>query len=89
MLRGMQGVKDGRLLALGRVLDEPVIDLFPYMGGQTLRRTLGMFGCHRSISPKTISMVLITATTSASMCPLTISSMAARWANPGARILSR
>src|SRR5690606_8872480 len=44
---------------------------------------------HRSTSPNTMSCVPITATTSASMWPLHISSSADRCANPGARHLSR
>src|SRR5262249_47404757 len=44
---------------------------------------------HRSISPKTMSMVPMIATTSAIMCPFAISSIAARWAKPGARIFMR
>src|SRR5690606_38337799 len=43
-------------------------------------------GAHRSISPKTMSMVPMMATASASMWPRAISSSAARWAKPGARI---
>ena len=42
-----------------------------------------------SISPNTISCVPIIATTSEIMCPLDISSKAARCANPGARIFNR
>ena len=44
---------------------------------------------HRSISPKTMSCVPITATTSAIMWPRTISSSEARCAKPGARHLTR
>src|SRR3954466_13840444 len=44
---------------------------------------------HRSTSPNTMSCVPITATTSASMWPLVISSSADRCTKPGARTLSR
>jgi NADH:ubiquinone oxidoreductase subunit D len=42
-----------------------------------------------SISPKTISCVPIMVTTSDNICPFAISSMAAKCANPGARIFTR
>ena len=44
---------------------------------------------HRSISPNTMSCVPMTATTSASMWPTTISFSDARCGKPGARTLSR
>ena len=68
----------GRLLLLGRVL-----------GYFARKSRFGRFGNHRSISPNTISMVPMMATTSASMWPRAISSSVARCAKPGARIFSR
>mgnify|MGYP007026695774 CR=1 FL=1 len=50
---------------------------------------VGRSGVQRSISPNTMSMVPITATASAIMWPRDISSIAARWAKPGARIFRR
>src|SRR5688572_17785388 len=56
--------------------------------GAAVRRLHNMCA-HRSTSPNTMSCVPITATTSASMCPLVISSNADRCAKPGARHLRR
>src|SRR6185437_8220915 len=44
---------------------------------------------HRSISPKTMSIEPMIATTSASMCPRDMKSRPCRKAKPGARILQR
>src|SRR5207245_9277518 len=47
------------------------------------------WGAHRSISPKTISIEPMIATTSASMWPRHMKSVACRKAKPGALILQR
>src|SRR3984957_835350 len=79
VLHGVQRRDHRRALAIGREFRNPAVDLLAYV----LREA------HRSISPNTMSWVPITATTSASMWPRTISSSAARCAKPGARTLSR
>ena len=66
------------LLLVGRVL-----------GHFTRKARFGRFSNHRSISPNTISIVPMIATTSDSMWPLTTSSIIAKWAKPGARIFRR
>ena len=54
------------------------------------RRGVGVFRmAYRSISPKTMSIVPIRATTSAIMWPRIISSIAAKCGKPGARIFRR
>jgi len=65
------------------------VALFGLRDFAAARRLGRLPAAHRSISPKTMSAVPITATTSASMCPHTISSSAARCGNPGARHLRR
>src|SRR5580704_13244530 len=77
----MQGGQHRGTLAVGGKLRDPAVDLFADMRGQ--------LHAHRSISPNTISWVPITATTSASICPRTISSSEARCAKPGARTFRR
>ena len=75
-------------LAIRRELRDPMIDFLAHV----LRQLAGCrlrVAAHRSISPNTMSHVPITATTSASMWPRTISSSAARCGKPGARIFSR
>src|SRR5438270_10195279 len=81
MLCRVQRRDHRRALPIGRKLRDPAIDF--------LAPVLRQFDAHRSISPNTMSWVPMTATTSASMWPRTISSRAARWANPGARTLRR
>jgi hypothetical protein len=53
------------------------------------QRVRGQRRVHRSISPKTMSIVPMIATASAIMCPRASSSSAARCGKPGARIFSR
>ena len=59
--------------------------------GRRVRIELAMFlrMAYRSISPKTMSIVPIRATTSAIMWPRIISSIAAKCGKPGARIFRR
>src|SRR5690606_4330737 len=72
VLHRVQCADDGGALPpLGKARAPP-IDLLPHVFRQKLLLA------HRSISPKTMSCVPITATTSASMCPSTISDMADR-----------
>src|SRR3954470_11602353 len=78
-----QGRHHGRLTLICRIFGERLVDERERFRRQHHWRV------HRSTSPNTMSCVPITATTSASMCPRTISSSAARCAKPGARILSR
>src|SRR5690606_35890111 len=92
MLYGMQCGNHRRALAIGRNLRHPMIDFLAHMlaehlAGIALHVAAAL--AHRSTSPNTMSWVPITATTSASRCPRTISSMADRWAKPGARHFSR
>ena len=60
-------------------------------GRRGVRIELAMFFrmAYRSISPKTMSIVPIRATTSAIMWPRIISSIAAKCGKPGARIFRR
>src|SRR6185312_1215120 len=96
LLRGAQRGNARGTLSAGWKLGDPVVDLSPGMLGERRVGTgagagsvsLGLVA-QRSISPKTMSCVPITATTSASMWPRTISSSAARCGNPGARPFSR
>src|SRR6202453_1515811 len=81
VLNGMQCGNHRGALAVGRELGDPAVDFLADMCRQ--------LHAHRSTSPNTMSWVPITATTSASMCPATISLSAARCANPGARTFSR
>src|SRR5579864_4810969 len=98
LLRGAQRRDAGGTLPPGRKLGHPVIDL----AGRRLREQLQLahqrraahahtaaLVAHRSTSPKTMSWVPITATTSAIMWPLHISSSEARCAKPGARHFRR
>src|SRR5579883_1614739 len=97
LLLGGAQRRDARgALPAGRKLRDPMIDLAPGVlgegrcgrGARAGRLCLDLVA-QRSISPKTMSCVPITATTSASMWPRTISSSAARCANPGARHFTR
>ena len=78
VLRSMQGRNDGRTLPAFRKLGDPMIDFFANMCGErhsTIARCriFSPVFAHRSISPNTISCVPMTATTSASIWPATIS----------------
>src|SRR5690606_18746816 len=81
-----------RLLALGRVLGQPPVDL-----GLGVRREGEGCGlllgaatdAQRSTAPNTMSMEPRMAETSASMWPRFSQSMACRCLNPGAAILQR
>src|SRR5882672_6506053 len=88
LLRRAQRRDHRRALAAGRETCHPEVNL---LARGLAKRGFGN-GCRihqRSISPKTTSCVPMTATTSASMCPSTISLSEARWAKPGARHLRR
>src|SRR5262245_28786780 len=87
VLRRVQRGNHGATLSPFRELRDPVVDFLADMGRQRAGRS-GVLA-HRSISPKTMSWVPITATTSASMWPTTISFKAARCGKPGARTFSR
>ena len=78
VLNNRQARHHRRLPTLGRVLCQ-----LPIKAG-----THGIVD-HRSISPKTMSMVPMIATASANIWPRVSSSSPAKWANPGARILRR
>src|SRR5579871_193470 len=86
VLRGPERRQHRRALAVRRKLREPRVDLVARVLAE--RRCLACL-THRSISPKTMSRVPMTATTSASMWPRTISSIAARCGKPGARAFRR
>src|SRR6185312_9757759 len=96
LLCGAQRRDAGGALSAGRKLGDPVVDLpARVLGERRCGAGAGAGGlgvrlvAQRSISPKTMSCVPITATTSAIMWPRIISSSAARCANPGARHLRR
>src|SRR5690606_29294891 len=92
VLHRVQRRDHGRALPPLGELRDPTVDLFAYVLGEhglARFRSCRVSVAHRSISPNTMSCVPITATTSASMCPCTISFIAARWGKPGARTLTR
>src|SRR5690606_3478470 len=92
VLHRVQRRDHGRALPARGKLRDPAIDLLAHVLGEhrlAFFRSRCVSVAHRSISPNTMSCVPITATTSASMCPCTISFIAARCANPGARTLTR
>src|SRR4029450_4339852 len=78
---------DRGALAADGELRHPAIDLFARVRRQPTVHGGGP--AQRSISPNTMSCVPMTATTSASMCPRTISSIDDRCAKPGARTFRR
>src|SRR5690606_14922614 len=84
LLREAQPRQHGRTLAPFGEARHPFIDL---VAGVLVEqgRLAGHGSAHRSTSPNTMSWVPITATTSASMWPSTISGSADRCAKPGAR----
>src|SRR3989344_8733977 len=89
-LRDAQRRHHRRLLALRRILGDLAVDLGARRPRQQaeLRGRSGL-GDHRSMSPKTMSSVPITATTSAIMWPRVNSSIADKCAKPAVRIFTR
>src|SRR6185437_8041895 len=92
LLGGAQRRDARRALPPRRELGDPMIDFLARMLGQQADLAVGRgfaLGAQRSTSPKTMSWVPMTATTSAIMWPRHISSSADRCAKPGARQCSR
>src|SRR5690606_2094800 len=92
VLDRMQRRDHGRALPPLRELRDPAVDLLAHVLREHCLarfRSCRVSVAHRSISPNTMSCVPITATTSASMCPCTISFIEARCGKPGARTLTR
>src|SRR6185295_7711941 len=90
-LRADAGAAPFELLALGAMLELQLVEVDDAAVDHALPDLSGRLGfaAHRSISPKTMSMVPMMATTSAIMWPRAISSMAERCGKPAARILRR
>src|SRR5690606_3694792 len=88
LLREAQRREHRRALAAFGESRHPLIDLVAGVLAEQRRLATGL-GAHRSTSPNTMSWVPITATTSASMWPSTISASADRCAKPGARQCNR
>src|SRR5690606_18873302 len=69
VLRRVQRADDRRALPARRKLRDPAVDLLAHVRGEHGGRRAGGGIAHRSISPKTMSCVPMTATTSASIWP--------------------
>ena len=92
LLHNPQQGNDSRSLACFRIFPKPERNfrLTLRVEGEAVWLMFGETAyAHRSISPKTTSSDPMIAETSASIWPLFMKSIAARWAKPGARILTR